>query len=149
MRADNPFWADGARAWSFALLCLRVERVPAALKYCQRVLGGIHAQFYPLAVVPSKLETLCRFFTQPSELRRVMDHQIRAGTRVALGLVHSHWPGVNLDEVVQGPPGGRDQSMDGHYAAVDGLAGRIVTRVVEESDRSLGAHIMAKQEPKD
>ena len=78
-----------------------------------------------------------------------MDHQIRAGARAALGLVHSHWPGVNLDEVVQGPPGDREQSMDGHYAAVDGLAGRIVARVVEESDRSLGAHIMAKQEPKD
>ena len=149
VRANNPFWADGARAQSFALLRLRVERVPAALKYCQRVLGGIHAQFYLLAVVPSKLETLCRFFTQPSELRRVMDHQIRAGARVALGLVHSHWPGVNLDEVVQGPPCGRDQSMDGHYAAVDGLAGRVVKRVVEENDHSLGAHIIAKQEPKD
>ena len=113
------------------------------------VLGDIHAQFYPLAVVPSKLETLCRFFTQPAELRRVMDHQIRAGARVALGLVHSHWPGVDLDEVVRGPSGGRDQSMDGHYAAVDDLAGRVVTRVVEESDRSLGAHIMAKKEPQD
>ena len=149
VRADNPFWADGAHARSFALLRLRVERVPVALEYCRRVLGGIHAQFYPLAVVPSKVETLCRFFTQPSELHRVMDHHIRAGARVALGLVHSHWPGVNLDEVVRGPPGGRDQSMDGHYAAVDGLVGRIVTCVVEESDRSLGAHIMAKQEPKD
>ena len=78
-----------------------------------------------------------------------MDHQIQAGARVALGLVHSHCPGVDLDEVVRGPPGGREQSMDGHYAAVDGLAGRVVKRVVEESDRSLGAYIMAKQEPKD
>ena len=87
--------------------------MPAALKYCQRVLGGIHAQFYPLAVVPSKLEALCRFFSQPSELRRVIDHQIHAGARVALGLVHSHWPGVDLAEVVRGPPGGKDHSMDG------------------------------------
>ena len=149
VQANNPFWADGARARSFALLCLRVERVSAALKYCQRVLGGIHAQFYPLAVVPYKLETLCRFFTQPSELRRVMDHQIRAGARTALSLVHSHWPGVDLDEVVRGPPGGRDQSTDGHYAAVDSLAGHVVRRVVEENDRHLGACIMAKQEPKD
>ena len=149
VQANNPFWADGARARSFALLRLRVERVPAALKYCQRVLGSIHAQFYPLAVVPSKLETLCRFFTQPSELRRVMDHQIQAGARVALGLVHSHWPGIDLDEVVRGPPGGRDQSMDGYYAAVDGLAGRVVKRVVEEIDCSLGAYIMAKQELRD
>ena len=50
-----------------------------ALEYCRRVLGGIHAQFYPLAPVPSKLEALCLFFVQPSELRHVMDHQIRAG----------------------------------------------------------------------
>ena len=149
VRANNLFWADGARARSFALLCLRVERVPAELKYCQRVLGGIHAQFYPLAVVPSKLEALSRFFTRPSELRRVMDHQIRVGARTALGLVHSHWPGVDLDEVVRGPPSGGGQSMDGHYAAIDDLAGRVVTRIVEESDRSLGAHIMAKQEPQD
>ena len=149
VRANNPFWADGARARLFALLRLRVERVPDALKYCQRVLGGIHAQFYPLAVVPSKLEMLCRFFAQPSELRRVMDHQIWVGARAALGLVHSHWPGVDLDEVLRGPPGGRDQSMGGHYAAVDSLAGHVVKRVIEEKDRHLGACIMAKQEPKD
>ena len=72
VRASNPFWADGARARSFALLRLRVERVPVALEYCRRVLGGIHAQFYCLEVVPSKLEMLCRFFAQPSELHRVM-----------------------------------------------------------------------------
>src|ERR1043165_9174874 len=133
-RANNPFWADGARARSFALLRLRVERVPAALKYCQRVLGGIHAQFYPLAVVPSSLEVLCHLFSQPAEPRRVMDHQIHAGAGVALGLVHSHWPGVDFAEVVRGPPGGKDHSMEGHYVAVDDLAGRVVKRVVEESE---------------
>ena len=99
VRASNPFWADGARARSFALLRLRVERVLAALRYCQRVLGGIHAQFYPLAVVPSGLEDLYRFFVQPSELRHVINHQIHVGARVALGLVHSHWPGVDLAEL--------------------------------------------------
>ena len=52
VRANNPFWEDGARARSFALLRLRVERVLVALEYCRRVLGGIHAQFYPLATVP-------------------------------------------------------------------------------------------------
>ena len=149
VRANNPFWADGAHARSFALLRLRVEWVPAALKYCQWVLGGIHAQFYPLEVVPSKLEMLCRFFTRPSELRHVMDHQIRAGARVALGLVHSHWPGVDLAEVVRGPPGGEGHLMEDHYAAVDKLAGRVVKRVVEESDRYLGACIRAKQEPEE
>ena len=149
VQADNPFWADGARARTFALLRLRVERVPLALEYCRRILGGIHAQFYPLAAVPSKLEELCRFFVQPSELRRVMDHQIRAGARAALGLVHSHWPGVNLDEVVRGPPGGRGELRNSHYAAIDDFADRVVARVVEESDRSLGARIMVKREPKD
>src|SRR3954467_11320271 len=148
VRANNPFWSDGARVRTFALLGRRVERVPAALQYCRRVLGGIHAQFYPLAVVPSGLEDLCRFFAQPSELRRVINHQIHAGARVALGLVHSHWPGVDLAEVVRGPPSGSDQSMDGHYAAVDSLAGRVVRRDVEESDRYLDACIRAKQEPK-
>ena len=149
VRANNPFWADGARARSFALLRLWVERVPAALKYCQRVLGGIHAQFYPLAVVPSKLEAICRFFSQPSELRRVIDHQIHAGARVALGLVHSHWPGVDFADVVRGPPGGEGHSTEDHYTTVDNLAGRVVKRVAEESDRYLGACIRAKQEPKD
>ena len=79
VQASNPFWSDGARARAFALLRLRVERVPAALKYCQRVLGGIHAEFYPLQVVPTSFKTLCRMFSQPAELRRVMNHQIHAG----------------------------------------------------------------------
>ena len=39
--------------------------------------------------------------------------------------------------------------MDGHYTAVDKLAGRIVMRVVEESDRYLVACIRAKQERKE
>src|SRR3954468_6675873 len=149
VHAHNSFWADGARARAFALLQIRVERVSAALVYCYRVLGGIHAQFYPLEVVPSRLETLCRFFSQPAELRRVINHQIYAGARVALGLVHSQWPGVDFAQVVRGPPGSNDHSMEGHYAAVDELAGRVVKRVVEESDRYLGACIKAKQEPKD
>ena len=90
VQASNPFWADGARARAFALLRLRVERVPAALKYCQRVLGGFHAEFYPLQVVPSSFEKLCRVFSQPAELHRVMDHTIHAGARAAFGLIHSH-----------------------------------------------------------
>src|SRR4051812_17595603 len=149
VQANNPFWSDGDRARAFALLRRRVERVPAALQYCRRVLGGIHAQLYPLAVVPFGLEDLRRFFVRPSKLRRVINHQIHAGSRVALGLVHSHWPGVDLAEVVRGPPGGDDQSMDGYYAAVDGLANRVVRWAIEESDRYLCACIRAKQEPKD
>ena len=102
VQAKNPFWADGARARAFVVLHLRVERVPAALRYCHRVLGGIHSEFYPLQVVPSSFEALCRVFSQPAELRRVMNHQIHAGARAALGLVHSHWPGADIAQVVGG-----------------------------------------------
>ena len=96
VQANNPFWADGARARAFVVLRLRVERVPAALRYSQRVLGGIHSEFYPLQVVPSSFETFCRVFSQPAELCRAMNHQIHAGARAALGLVHSHWPGAEI-----------------------------------------------------
>src|ERR1041385_4688767 len=147
VQTSNPFWADGARARAFALLRLRVERVPDALKYCQRVLGGIHAEFYPLQVVPSSFETLYRVFSHPAELRRVMDHQIHAGGRAALGLVHSHWPGANIAQVVEGPLGGRDHPMDEHYAAVDEPVRQVVRRVCEENDRYLGSLIKAKMEP--
>ena len=111
------------------MLRLRVERVPAALRYYQRVLGGIHAEFYPLQVVPMSFETLCRVFSQPAKLRRVMDHQIDAGARAALGLVDSHWPGVDFSQVIAGPPGGRGHPMNEHYAAVDEPARRVVKRV--------------------
>ena len=141
VQSSNPFWADGARARAFALLRLRVERVPAALKYCQRVLGGIHADFFPLEVVPSSFEKLCHVFSQPEELRRVMDHQIRAGARAALGLVHIHWPGVDFSQVVAGPPGGGDHPMNEHYMAVDKPACQVVRRVCEENDRHLGSLI--------
>ena len=79
VQANNPFWEDGAHARAFAVLRLRAERVPAALQYCHRVLGGIYSEFYPLQVVPSSFETLCRMFSQPAKLRRLMNHQIHAG----------------------------------------------------------------------
>ena len=62
VQASNPFWADGARARAFALLHLRVERVPAAPQYCQRVLGGMHSEYYPLQVVPSPLRLSAIYF---------------------------------------------------------------------------------------
>src|SRR4051812_35247553 len=128
VQANNPFWADGARARPFALLCLRVERVSAALRYCHRVLGGIHAEFYPLQVVPSSFETLCHVFSQPEDLRHVMDHQIRAEARAALGLVHSHWPGVDFSQVVGGGPSGvRGHPMNEHYAAVEDHADQVIS----------------------
>ena len=121
--------------------------MPAALRYCQRVLGGIQSEFYPLQVVPSSFEMLCRVFSQPAELHRVMNHQIHARARDALGMVHSHWPRANISQVVEGPPGGRDHPMGEHYAAVEESARRVVKRVCEENDRYLGSLIKAKMEP--
>ena len=123
--------------------------MPDALKYCQRVLGGIHAEFFPLEVVPTSFETLCHVFSQPEALRRVMDHMIHAGARAALGLIHSHWSGADIAQVVEGPPGGRGHPMGEHYAAVDESACRVVKRVCEENDRYLGSLIKAKMEPED
>src|SRR4051812_270012 len=77
-----------------------------------------------------------------------MDHQIRAGARAALGLVHSHWSGVDFAQVVAGPPGGRDHPMNEHYMFVDKPARQVVRRVCEENDRHLGALIKEKLEPK-
>ena len=67
------------------------------------MLGGIHAEFCPLEVIPASFEALCRVFSQPEALHRVMDHQIHAGARAALGLIHSHWPGADIAQVVEGP----------------------------------------------
>src|SRR4051812_450311 len=107
---------DRARARAFTVLRLRVERVPRALEYCCRVLGGIFSKFYPLRSVPTSLETLCRVFSQPAELRRVVNHQIHVGARCTFSFVHSHWPGVDIALAAGGPPGGRGQLMDAHYA---------------------------------
>ena len=102
------------------------------------MLGGIFSEFYPLRSVPSSFEMLCHVFSQPAELRRVVDHQIHAEARCALALVHSHWPGVNIALAAGGPPGGGSQPMDEHYAAADEPAHRVVRRVCEENDRYLG-----------
>ena len=147
VQPNNPFWGDGAHARAFVVLRLRVERVSAALRYCQRVLGGMHYEFYPLQVVPSLFYTLCRVFSRPAELRRVMNHQIHAGARAALGLVHSHWPGVDIALAVGGPPGGRDHPMDEHYVVVDGPAHQVVRRVAKVNDRYLGSLCKVKMEP--
>ena len=140
---------DRACARAFAVLRLRVERVPQALEYFHRVLGGIFSEFYPLRSVPSSFETLCRVFSQPTELRHVVDHQIHAGARYALALVHNHWPGVNITLAVGGPPGGRGQPMDEHYVAADEPACWVVKWVCEDNDRFLGALGKVKLEPAD
>ena len=139
VQASNPFWVDRARARAFAVLRLWVERVPRALEYCHRVLGRIFSEFYPLRSVPSSFEVICCVFSQPAELRRVVDHQIHARARYALALVHSQWPGVNIALAAGGPPGGRSQPMDEHYAAANEPARQVVRRVCEENDCYLDA----------
>src|ERR1041385_7760964 len=96
VQTNNPFWMDRACARVFAVLRMRVERVPRALEYCRGVFGRIFAEFYPLDHVPSSLEKLCRMFSQPADLRHVVNHQIYAGARCAFAFVHSHWPGVDI-----------------------------------------------------
>ena len=96
MQANNPFRMDRARARVFAVLRMRVERVPRALEYCRGVFGRIFADFYPLDLVPSSLEKLCRMFSQPADLRRVVNHQIYVWARCAFAFVHTHWPGWTL-----------------------------------------------------
>ena len=149
MQASNPFSEDGTRARAFAVLRRRVERVPQAFEYYHRVLGGIFSEFYLLRSVPSSFEVLCRVLSQPAELRRVVDHQIHAGARCALALVHSHWPGVNIALAAGGPPDGRNQPMDEHYDAADEPARQVVRRVCEENDRYLGSLCKVKMKPGD
>ena len=139
MQANNPFWMDRSRARVFAIFRRRVERVPQTLGYCCWVLGGIFFEFYPLIPVPSSLERLCLVFSQPAELRRVVNHQIHAGARCAFSFVHSHCPGVDIMLAARGPPGGRAQLMDEHYAVADKPTNEVVKRVVEDNDRRLGA----------
>ena len=45
MQANSPFWMDMARARVFAVLRMRVERVPWALEYCRGVFGRIFPEF--------------------------------------------------------------------------------------------------------
>ena len=72
--------------------------------------------------------------------------QLRAGARAALALVHVQWPGVDLMEVANGPPRGRQEDMIPHYQAADGPSVAIVKKILEESDRQLGERLVVKQE---
>ena len=88
-------------------------------------------------------------FSQPAELRHVVNHQIHAGAHCAFAFVHSHWPGVDIALAARGPPGGLGQPMDDHYAAADEPARQVVKWVCEENDRLLGALFKVKLEPGD
>ena len=69
-----------------------------------------------------------------------------AGVRCALAFVHSHWPGADLMAVAKGPPLGRNESMTGHYAAADAPVAIVVEKILEESDRIIGARYKVKEE---
>ena len=146
VQAVNPLWMDRARARAFAVLRLRVSRVPKAMEYCCMVLGGIFSEFYPLDLVPSSLENLCRVFSRPLELRHIVNHQIQAGAHCAFAFVHSHWPGIDLMLAAHGPPGGRDEPMGEHYEVADAPSRLVVKKVCEENDRILGAICKVKAE---
>ena len=60
--------------------------------------------------------------------------QLRVGARAALAFVHAQWPGMDLMEVANGPPRGRQEEMTPHYHAADGPSIAIVDKVLEESD---------------
>ena len=56
---------------------------------------------------------------------------------------------MNIALAAGGPPGGRGQPMDDHYAAADGPVRQVVKWVYEENDRLLGALCKVKLEPGD
>jgi len=56
---------------------------------------------------------------------------------------------VNIALAAGGPPGGRSQPMDEHYAAANEPARQVVRRVCEENDCYLGSLCKVKMEPGD
>ena len=72
--------------------------------------------------------------------------QLCAGARAALAFVHVQWPGVDLMEVANGPPRGRQEDMAPHYQAADDPSVAIVNKILEESDRIVGERLQVKQE---
>ena len=50
-------------------------------------------------------------------------------------------------EVVRGPLRGRDEPMPEHYAAATAPSALIVEKVLEETDRIIGARYKVKEEP--
>ena len=73
--------------------------------------------------------------------------QSQAGAQCALAFVRSHWPGVDLMEVAKGPPLGRDEPLSEHYAAATAPSAFVVEKILEESDRIVGAPYKVKEEP--
>ena len=140
---------DRGEARSFVMLYHRVKRVPQAIEYCCNVFGCIFAEIYPLDHVPSSLEQLCRMFSQPAKLCRVVNHQIQSGACCAFALVHSHWPGIELMTAARGPPGGWDEPMEKHNKAATEPSRLVGKRVCEEDNHILGALVKVKAEPEE
>ena len=146
VQSKNPLWANRDRARVFGTFRERVGKVPKVIDFCGRVLRQVHDELFPLNEVPKKLRDLFRLFSQPDKVRRMVRQQMQVGGRCALAFVHLHWSGANLMEVARGPPLGRDEPMAPHYAAATVPSALVVEKILEESDRIVGARFMVKKE---
>ena len=106
----------------------------------------MHDELFPLNEVPKELGDLFRLFAQPDKVRRMVMQQMQAGAHCALAFVHSHWPGADLMEVAKGLPLGRDEPMPIHYAATTAPSAVVVEKILEESDRIVGARYKVEEE---
>ena len=147
VQASNPFWVHGDKARTFALLREGANQVPRAVGFYERVVRVVYGEVFPLNEAPRKLEDPFTCFIHPEDVRQMVRHQMHAGARCALALVHSHWPGVELMTVARGPPLGRDEPMSEHYAAATAPAEVIVQKILEETDRIVGARFNVKEKP--
>ena len=69
------------------------------------------------------LAALLESFRHHEQVREMVRAQLAAGAQDAFALVHSHLPGVELHEVVKGPPcTGNRVNMRPHYRVADAPA---------------------------
>ena len=106
----------------------------------------MHDEFFLLNEAPRKLGDLFSLFSQPDKVRGMVRQQKQAGACCALVFVHSHWPGEDLMEVANSTPLGRDEPMAPHYVAATAPSALVVEKILEESDRIVGARLMVKKE---
>ena len=146
VQARNPLWADQEKARVFATLRVRVGRMSSFVKSCSDVLRDVYEAMFPLNSKLQGLGELLQFFKSSDKVHDLVREQLHAGARAALAFVHVAWPGVDLAEVANDPPRGRQEEMAPHYYAADGSAAVIADKVMEESDREAGRLPYIKEE---
>ena len=107
----------------------------------------VYGKLFHLNEAPQKIEDLFTRFIHPKDVCQMVRQQMHAGARCALALVRLHWPGVDLMQVARGPPLGRDELMTDHYTAATVPAEVIIQKILEETDRVVGARYKVKEEP--